>query len=326
MRSFFLSNFLILSAFVAKAEPIPGNVPRLEMGEQAIALKRGDATIFHYNIKPTEEAAEVEPFFSRTGYIHPLMAPSGAIVTGDYAPDHRHQHGLFFAWTKSKFRGEATEFWNQKRELGDVRFVRFHGSGRREGKFWFEVEHHFTSGKDSDEAILSEIWKIEVPQESSQFHSFDITSTQRCATDDPLSIEKYHYGGMAIRGTGQWMPPSESAPPVGKMVTSEGKSREDGNHSRPRWVVMHGPVDGEECGVAVLAHPDNFRAPQWVRLHPVMPYFVFAPMVEEPFEIRPEEAYISRFRYLVFDGKPDLEVIESQWNDFAGVEVTPKAE
>tara|TARA_B100001115_G_C15544321_1_gene258917 strand:+ start:248 stop:559 length:312 start_codon:yes stop_codon:yes gene_type:complete len=100
------------------------------------------------------------------------------------------------------------------------------------------------------------------------------------------------------------------------MITSEGNNRENGNHSRPRWVSMHGPVDGRQCGVVVMNHPDNFRFPQWVRLHPKMPYFVFAPMVEEPFMIEPGKPYVSKFRYLTYDGTPDHEVIEGSWKEW----------
>ena len=40
-----------------------------------------------------------------------------------------------------------------------------------------------------------------------------------------------------------------------------------------------------------------------VRLHPSKPYFVFAPMVEEPFVIAPGKPFESRYRYVVYDGK-----------------------
>ena len=78
--------------------------------------------IFKYLKKPSVEANQYAPHFSRSGYIHPLYSPSGKIITGDYAVDHPHQHGLFFAWTKSIFRGKPTEFWNQKKQLGDIRY------------------------------------------------------------------------------------------------------------------------------------------------------------------------------------------------------------
>ena len=123
------------------------------------------------------------------------------------------------------------------------------------------------------------------------YHQFDLVSTQTCATKDALLVKKYHYGGIAIRGNSQWMEKDDDGNPKGTMLTSEGKTRKNGNHSRPRWVAMHGPVNGQECGVVVMNHPDNFRYPQWVRLHPSMPYFVYAPMVKEPFSIVPGKPY-----------------------------------
>ena len=102
------------------------------------------------------------------------------------------------------------------------------------------------------------------------------------------------------------------------MLPSEGKNAKNGNHSRPRWVAMYGPVDGQVCGVVVMNHPDNFRYPQWVRLHPSKPYFVYAPMVEEPFAIEQGKPYVSKFRYLTFDGEPDHKLIEKAWKDWTG--------
>tara|TARA_B100000886_G_scaffold250245_1_gene176459 strand:+ start:1161 stop:2120 length:960 start_codon:yes stop_codon:yes gene_type:complete len=272
--------------------------------------------IFSYLTKPSREAEKHEPHFSRTGYLHPLYSPSGKIITGDYAPDHPHQHGLFFAWTKSSFRDQPTEFWNQKKKLGDIRFHRFLEKGDHPSFFSLQFEQIFTSGKDSDMVILKENWEIRVPKKQTTYFQFDLISTQTCATQDPLLIEKYHYGGMAIRGNKQWIETGADGKPLGKMITSEGKSQENGNHTRPRWVTMHGPVDGQDCGVVVMNHPDNFRFPQWVRLHPKMPYFVYAPMVEKPFSIEPDTPYISKFRYLTYDGTPDHQVIEGSWKEW----------
>ena len=272
--------------------------------------------LFEYRKKPLEEAKNNAPHYSRTGYIHPLYSPSGKIITGDYAPDHPHQHGLFFAWTKSSFRDKPTEFWNQKKKLGDIRFHRFLGKTENKKSLTLQFEQIFSAGKDSDEPILKEIWEITVPGKELPYHQFDLTSIQSCATKDPLAVHKYHYGGMAIRGNDQWLKLDEDGNPLGKMITSEEKNRENGNHTRPRWVTMHGPVDEQECGVVVMNHPDNFRFPQWVRLHPSKPYFVYAPMVEEPFMIKPDKPYISKFRYLTYDGAPDHAVIEGSWKEW----------
>ena len=272
--------------------------------------------IFSILLIPSAESSKHPSHYSRSGYIHPLFSPSGKIVTGDYASDHPHQHGLFFAWTKSTFRGKPTEFWNQAKKLGDVRFHRYLGEERRKESCSFLFEQIFTTGKDSDEPILKETWRIDVTGKPMPYHQFDLVSTQTCATKDALLVKKYHYGGMAIRGNSQWMEKDDDGNPKGTMLTSEGKTRKNGNHSRPRWVAMHGPVNGQECGVVVMNHPDNFRYPQWVRLHPSMPYFVYAPMVKEPFSIEPGKPYVSKFRHLTFDGKPDRKMIEKAWKDW----------
>ena len=63
--------------------------------------------------------------------------------------------------------------------------------------------------------ILKETWKITVPGKELPYHQFDLTSIQSCATEDPLIIQKYHYGGMAIRGNDQWLKLDEDGNPLG---------------------------------------------------------------------------------------------------------------
>ena len=101
------------------------------------------------------------------------------------------------------------------------------------------------------------------------------------------------------------------------MLTSEGKGRADGNHTRPRWVAMCGTVDGAPCGIAALSHPENFRAPQPVRLHPTMPYFCFAPMVGGDLRIETGKPYISRYRFAAFDGEAKPDELNALWREYA---------
>ena len=251
---------LALIPSLGKTDPKPASHSlKLDSSGKGFRLSKAGKPILRYLAKPSAESAKHAPHYSRSGYLHPLFSPSGRIVTGDYASDHPHQHGIFFAWTKSTFRGKATEFWNQARKLGDVRFHRYLGEERRDTSCSFLFEQIFTSGKDSDKPILKETWRIDVPGKTMSQHQFDLVSTQTCATKDPLLIKKYHYGGMAIRGNSQWMEKDDDGNPKGSMLTSEGKIRKNGNHSRPRWVAMYGPVDGHDCGVVVMNHPDNFR-------------------------------------------------------------------
>jgi len=267
--------------------------------DAAIEIRNGENLVLRYNKIPTADAAANEPEYSRTGYIHPLCTPAGKVITGDYAPDHPHQHGLFFAWTKTGFEGRAPEFWNQKLAAGRVAYVKTLGITSEPAESGFEVEHLFEdlTAPEAPKAALRETWQVRVRVVEGRYR-IDLTSSQQTAGTSPLTVGKYHYGGMAIRGNSEWL---DEVP--GRIVTSEGHDRVAGNHTRPAWVKMAGLLDGSPCGIVAIPHPENFRAPQWVRLHPSKPYFVFSPMVEEPFTIRPGEAYVSKFRFLVFDGE-----------------------
>lgn len=272
--------------------------------DEAITILNGEATVLVYNKAPTADAAENEPFYTRTGYIHPVFTPKGKQVTDDFAPDHPHQHGLFFAWTKTSYEGRAPEFWNEKKEAGKVHYEETVELLEEGDKVGFLVKQRWEDLKAPGGAkkVLSETWKVQV-KKANNYYRIQLTSTQEVVGDSPLTIEKYHYGGMAIRGSREWMGEED-----GLMKTSDGHGRTKGNHTRPEWVKMSGLVNGEPCGVVALQDPDNFRFPQWVRLHPAKPYFVFAPMVEEPFTIEPGEKYSSKFEYIVFDGEEPMGV------------------
>jgi hypothetical protein len=125
---------------------------------------------------------------------------------------------------------------------------------------------------------------------------------------------------MGLRGSREWFPTVPAPAPdenPGKFLTSEGKDRGSGNHSRPDWVSAYGPIDESHATITVMANPANPRHPCAVRLHPTKPYFCFAPMVAGEFQIRPGEEYVSRYRFCIYDGRPDLERNRALWADYS---------
>jgi len=311
VKTLFVSLFAILVVSqVRSTEPLM----KIEETPARITMMRGENIIFHYNKEPTSEASDHAEHYTRTGYIHPIYSPSGRIITGDYAKDHPHQHGLFFAWTKTTFEGRKPEFWNQKLESGRIAYRKTLLKENGAKRCSFTVEHLFEdlTAPKGPKPVIKEIWKVTGIDQGDEVYLFEIESTQTLIATSPITIEKYHYGGMALRGTKQWYSDRKEAVPPGTMQTDAGLGREEGNHSRPHHVTMHGPVEDGHAGITVFSDPKNFRAPQWVRLHPSKPYFVYAPMVEEPFQITEGKPYISRYRYLVFDGPPEASVIKSQ--------------
>tara|TARA_R110002096_G_scaffold4501_6_gene21068 strand:- start:6019 stop:7011 length:993 start_codon:yes stop_codon:yes gene_type:complete len=313
------------------AAPIYAEVECVET-EEAILLKWGGKPVLCYNKAEQQPREGMSDDYRRSGYIHPVYNPAGQVVTGDFAEDHPHQHGLFFAWTRCSVEGRPLEFWNQRLKLGRIE----HEEVLKVGSDFFKIRLKYIdeNAPDGPQVVLRETWTVRMEDSTAESYVIEILSEQTCTTESPLVIEKYHYGGMAIRGSGQWFdrddaakvkawskareedpdfPPIESDSLARDFLTSEGKSWFDGNHTRPRWVDMFGRIDGKFSGIAVLSHPSNFRFPQSVRLHPSKPYFCFAPMVDEGFKIEPGKAYQSRYRYVIHNGKPDPEMLNNQW-------------
>lgn len=272
----------------------------------ALTLTRDGKPLLRYNAGYLDSPKAEAPWYGRSGFIHPVYTPSGRVVTDDFPSDHLHQHGLMFAWTSARIGGQPVDFWNSAQRTGRVK----HARTIRASENALTVElHHLDDTAQLPRLVLRETWHIErVPHESMSV--FDLVSTQHCVMDRPLKIAEYHYGAMCVRGAAEWIGGGAT------MRTSEGKGRADGNHTRPHWVAMYGEVDGAQCGIAAMGHPENFRAPQPVRLHPQMPYFCFAPMVAGEFNIAPGEPYVSRFRFVAFDGPPQPEQLDALWRDF----------
>ena len=123
------------------------------------------------------------------------------------------------------------------------------------------------------------------------------------------------FTGFGFRAAWAWNGAGDAA----RFLTSEGGTdRIKANNSRARWCFIGGPLkDGAFAGTTTLGHPDNFRAPQPVRLHPNMPYFSFVPQLLGEFKIEPGAPYVARFRFIVADGEPDRALLDAYWNGYA---------
>ena len=67
--------------------------------------------------------AKIDTAYKRSGFIHPLITPSGNILTRVSPPDHYHHVGIWNPWTKVKIGNHVTDFWNLYEKQGTVRFA-----------------------------------------------------------------------------------------------------------------------------------------------------------------------------------------------------------
>jgi hypothetical protein len=284
-------------------------------GEADLQLKAGDQSVLTYNITTDCPPEDLPEYYCRSGYIHPLHSPSGAVVTDDFPVGHTHQHGLFFAWVNTTFRGDFTDFWNLQKETGT-------GAHREltstvSGPVFAGFTSNLQQISLKQGPVLDEEWNVSA-YDLGKYYVLDVVSNQTNITNDTLHINEYHYGGFGIRGSRLWNEvDSLKFKSDAQFLTSEGKTREEANHSRPRWTAMYGETEQGIAGVAILDHPENFRHPQPVRVHPTMPYFCLAPMVEGAFFIAPDATFVSKYRVVTFDGEPDAEALNELWADYA---------
>ncbi|MCA6075077.1 PmoA family protein [Fulvivirga sedimenti] len=298
----------------------------LDENDNLLTLQVGGSPVLTYH-KTIQFPPDTMPdYYQRSGFIHPLYTPNGKVVTDGFPAGHPHQHGLFFALVNTTFRGMHTDFWNQQNGTGTVRHVEL--SERYDAPassgFISELEHLAIHNGDTTRA-LGEFWEIRVLP-STDAYRVDFIS--RLFAFDTVHVNEYLYGGLGFRGSAEWNDLEFEQPGdvnyigtkgKGGFLTSTGKTRMDGNHSHERWVSFHGQIDGDSAGVLIMAHPENFRFPQAVRLHPVMPYFSISPMVDGPFDLVPGDTLVSRYRIITYDGNPTVEWMEQEWQDWTGV-------
>ncbi|MCC7335790.1 MAG: PmoA family protein [Pirellulaceae bacterium] len=310
-----------------RAEPT-STLGGLSVGEtqQTISIQRGESTLLTYTKQSPPVPTGIDPIYARSGFLHPVNSPTGKTITATFPIDHAHQHGIFAAWVKTTYSDRQIDFWNLAERTGRVGHKRVNATFNHVAGTGFDVDLIYESTTEPIVEVLNENWKVVAYPTDGSFYCFDIESQQRALTDQPLVVEKYHYGGMALRGRMEWLHAEKLVGAAGgpkevepsDFLNDQGSGREQGNHQHTKWVSLHGEIDGKPASITVLSQADNFRAPQAARLHPTKPYFCFSPCVDGSFVIDRAHPLISRYRYLVTDAEPDPQWIEKQWQNWCG--------
>jgi hypothetical protein len=304
------------SAVLALSLPAAASEMSAVREGRQVVVRAGGKEVLRYQAEPGElPRPDIKPLFRRGGYLQSIFTPSGKRVTDDFPAAHLHHHGVWTPWTKTGFEGRKPDFWNMGDGSGRVDFVAVDEVWQKDGRAGFKARHRFVDMSAKPEKIaLLESWEV-VVSSAGDHHIIDLSLTQTCAGGSPLKLPEYHYGGFGFRGHGQWDGVANC-----RFLTASGKTARDAvNGSREPWCWVGGKVDGATCGVTILGHPSNFRAPQPVRAHPTEPFFSFAPQQLGPMEIVPGKPYRARFRIIVADGEPDRQAAERWAADYARI-------
>jgi hypothetical protein len=286
------------------------------MHDNTLDLFSGGRHVISFFHDTNNPPAVLDESYRRGGYIHPVKTPSGTVLSSHLDPErHPHHSGIWSAWTNTSYQGRTPDFWNVHQGSGRVDIEELISTWSGGVHAGFESMNRFTD-LSSGEAltVLLEHWKVRVYSVPGNrgYHMFDLEITQSIQGSDPLILPEYRYGGIGFRGHADWADHPETT----RFLTSEGLGR-DGHGTRARWCHVGGYSDGNLGGIAILGHPSNYRFPQTVRIHPEEPFFNYAPIQLGDMEIEPGRPYVSRLRFITYDGEPDPGLIERLWSDYA---------
>jgi len=285
-----------------------GNL-RVEEIDEHLRIFLIDQPVLEYRIQ-SEIPADLPEYYERTGFLHPIYSPSGQIVSDGFPAGYAHQNGFFSAWTNTTFRDSFVDFWNTHKELATVRHKTVEEFIDVDGYLGFKATIvHRSNAQGWDEPVLAENLTVRVHDRNDVF-VWDVRSEQTNVTEDTLFLNKHLYGGLGIRGSKHWNP-KDTTNFLGpaEFLTSDGLTRDSANHTHPEWTAIYGELPGGKAGMAVIPHPDNFRWPVGVRVHPDLPYFSVSPVIKEGSFIAPGETYVARYRVVVFDGEVPVKLL-----------------
>ncbi|MBX3415115.1 MAG: PmoA family protein [Pirellulales bacterium] len=238
----------------------------------------------------------------------PIVGPTGKNMTRAYPMqrikgemmDHPHHRSLWF--THGDVNG--IDFWSESGKNGKIVHRDFvEVSGGAEAKIvtnndWVDRE----GNKICEDTRTLKFHQV------GELRAIDFDITIR-ALESAVTFGDTKEGSFGIR-----IPTSmdvERRPSGGKIVNSNGDTDGTAWAKSAAWVDYHGPVEGEELGIAVLNHPSSFRFPtHW---H-VRTYGLFAanPFGLHDFEpnagkdgkhtLEPGESFTLRYRVLFHQG------------------------
>ena len=267
----------------------------------------------------------VDTSYKRSGYIHPVYAPHGQLLTRIDAPDHYHHFGIWNPWTKIQYKGNIYDLWNLVSKQGTVRFEKFNFMREEKTKSSFSalLNHIAFIGKENEKkevVIMTENQMITFhrPVKEKTHYFLDINIELIPATDSPVILKEYRYGGLGWRATEEWHKDNSA------VLTSAGLARKEADGSLAKWVVVEGALGEERGGMVWFSHPQNYNHPEPLRIWPEDSnkrgdmFVNFSPTKNKDWILEPGKKYTLKYRILVYNGSMlNKDKVESLWKDFA---------
>ena len=239
--------------------------------------------------------------FQRAGFVHPLRGLDGEVLTQVFPSDHRHHHGVFWAWHQLWIGDKrAGDPWITKDFLLVVQEAEIVAQGPLFATL--EVRSHWTSPLVTDavgehKPIVEEITTIRLFHALEDTQYVDFTIRLKPLLPDVRiggSENERGYSGFTVRVG----PPDEM-----QIVDTGGLLSEDAVGTYARWADVSGRFSTGDAmsGIAILSHPSLREfPPRWLLRHYGMQNVVYPG--REPIELSDEELLVIRHRLVLHRG------------------------
>jgi hypothetical protein len=246
----------------------------------------------------------------RGGYIHPVLTPAGAIVTDVYPEDQPRHLGIWSYWQAAHVGNVNVDFWQKPGDSGLIAMESMGPTWQGPVHGGFEMRQIYTGLKELKGAtLIHEVIRVSAYApivDHKPYFIFDVESEQSSSNKITTDIPKGTGGGIAFRGPREWTAAL-------KRLSSEGGP----NAPRPRWRYLGGETGGKPTGVAILGHPGNPNAPQFLVDGGSKPTMCFSAAGGGGLKVVPGKPLVQRYRFVTMDGAPDAKLLERLWRDFA---------
>jgi hypothetical protein len=282
----------------------------------------GDQKVLTYQTAKVPVPQGINQAFSKSGFIHPIITPSGQVLSRIQPKDHYHHYGIWGPWTRATINGREVDFWNLGDEKGRVDFSHILSKKVAGGAAELNVRQNHVDLKapESQKLAIEEDLRIKLKPADKGRYMVDYTSTISTKIPGGILLDDYRYGGgIGFRATEVWGDANS------QILTSEGKDRKNADGTEAKWVMVKGKTSAPEgqSGILFLSHNTNKSHPEPLRVWPIGQYngegnvFIeFCPIRHESWELQPNNRYTLKYRIIVFDGELSAEEAEAYWRAF----------
>lgn len=221
-----------------------------EAGTQSLVLEDNGKPVYAYNYTPVLKAGfPVE--MSRSGYLHPVYAPDGTVLTDDFNPDHAHHRGISWMWQVVKVDGQSYDLWTVKGIKS--KFVKWTARETKSKSARLAVENGWFVG---ERKVVVEKVNIVAHRREGHRRRLDFELIFE-AVSSPVEIAgtpdgKKGFGGFCMR-----FAPRDGGKAATVITTENGKSTKDGVNEPHRWAAVTGTFQGKPAGARIDDLPTN---------------------------------------------------------------------